>query len=220
MRERVFEDALRPAEVAHVAERVAQVSREPNLVGRVVRIFLRDTREASLEELYGPLRLAEGRVALAQGCVNVGSLGRGDEPGADRGLQAFDGGRVVPGPRFGEADCDARAERGGRVAGGNRLVEDLPEDVLRLFGVIGEPELELGIGEPKLALVDLPEVGPRFQVLDGDAELSRELPESLHRRAAGAGLDARDVGVRHAGRRELALRIPSLDAQSAKTSPD
>jgi len=57
----------------------------------------------------------------------------------------------------------------------------------------------------ELALVDLAEVGACLEILHRDAEFSSELPESLDGGTARPGLDPRDVGVRHAGARELAL---------------
>jgi hypothetical protein len=35
-------------------------------------------------------------------------------------------------------------------------------------GIVGQAQLELRIGEPELALVDLAEIGPRLEVFDRD----------------------------------------------------
>src|SRR5258705_1932579 len=115
--ERALEHSLRTTEITEVAQRVAQIGRKPNLIHRVFRAFLRNTSQAALKEVDGPLRLAEGRVALAERCVDVRPLRRREEIRADRLLQALRGGRVVSGSRLREADRYACAEPRGRVAG-------------------------------------------------------------------------------------------------------
>ncbi len=164
--------------------------------------------------------MAEGRIALAERCVDVRPLGRGEEIRTDRLLQALRGGGVVSGSRLGEADRYACAERRGRVAGRNRVIEDLLENALGLFGIVRQAKLKLRIGEPELALVDLAEVGSCLEVLHRDTEFSSELPESLDGGTACPGLDPRDVGVRDARGRELALRKLPFEPQSAQALPD
>ena len=141
------------------------------------------------------LRLSEGCVALAEGCVDVGALERRQKLGTDRGLQPLRRGGIVSGARLRQADRDACAERRGRVTGCDRVVEDLVDNPPGLLGVFRQPKLELRIGEPELALVDIAKVGSRLQVLHGNAELSSQLPERLDRRTARTRLDSRDVGV-------------------------
>src|SRR5205807_10451137 len=60
----------------------------------------------------------------------------------------------------------------------------------------------------------VPEVGSRFQILDGDPELRSQLAERLDRRSPCAGLDPRDVRVRDAWRRQFALRQLAFEPQS------
>jgi hypothetical protein len=80
------------------------------------------------------------------------------------------------------------------------------DGVAGVSGIVGQAQLELRIGEPELALVDLAEIGPRLEVFDRDAELRSELSEGLDGGAPRLCLDPRDVGIRDPGRRELALR--------------
>ena len=53
-----------------------------------------------------------------------------------------------------------------------------------------------------------------------DAELRTETAQRLHRRLPRACLDAGDIGVRDAWRRELALREPLLQPQPLQPLPD
>src|SRR5206468_464442 len=96
------------------------------------------------------------------------------------------------------------------------LVEDVVERSLCALDVLPETQLELRVGEPQFPLVDVPEVGSRFQILDGDPELRRQLAERLDRRSPCAGLDPRDVRVRDAWRRQFALRQLPFEPQSAQ----
>ena len=83
------------------------------------------------------------------------------------------------------------------VVGGDEATNVLQRvrEAIVLDAAIRQPKLELRIGEPELALVDIAKVGSRLQVLDGNAELSSQLPERLDRRTARTRLDSRDVGV-------------------------
>ena len=120
------------------------------------------------------LRLSEGCVALAEGCVDVGALERRQKLGTDRGLQPLRRGGIVSGARLRQADRDACAERRGRVTGCDRVVEDLVDNPPGLLGVFRQPKLELRIGEPELALFGGRHRRAGLEVLGIDAESTRD----------------------------------------------
>ena len=122
--------------------------------------------------------------------------------------------------RRGKAEGDPGSCRRGVVAGLRGLVEDGLELGLGRCDVGREAKLELGVGNPQLALVRIAEVTTRLEVLDGDAELPSQHSESLDRRRPRAGLDAGDVCVRDAWSRELALGQASLEAQALQAHAD
>jgi hypothetical protein len=204
--ERVFEHGLCTTEVAPVAERVAQVRREANLIRSVFRMFLHHSVETVVEEVDSALRLAERGITLTERRIDIGTLRRAEELGLNCGLESLDRGGVVPRPRLGESERDTGAECRGRVAGGYRVIVDPLDGVESVAGIVGQAQLELRIGKPELSLVDLAEIGPRLEVFDRDAELWSELPEGLDGGAPRLRLDPRDVGIGDARRRELALR--------------
>ena len=76
------------------------------------------------------------------------------------------------------------------------------------------------MAEAQLAALAARLLASRLEVRDGDAEQRRELAQGLHRRLSRACLDPRDVRVRHAGRRERALREPALEAQPPEALAD
>src|SRR5215216_741796 len=96
-----------------------------------------------------------------------------------RRLELLDGLEVVAALRRHEPESDLRADRGRRVSGGLGLLQNRSELRLDCACVLCEAELELGIGQAELPIVDLADVSPRFEVLDGDAQLLGELTERL-----------------------------------------
>ena len=73
---------------------------------------------------------------------------------------------MVAAKRSGEAEADRGARSGRTVTCRARLVEKLFELLLGLARVTFEPELELGVGESELTIVDLADVPPCLEVLD------------------------------------------------------
>src|SRR5207237_7790455 len=98
--------------------------------------------------------------------------------------------------------------------------EERPEALLGRSQVAVEPELELGVGEPQLALLRLGHRHAALEVLERDAELPGEDPQRLQGRLALPRLDSRDVGVRDARARELPLRQALLQPQTTDPRPD
>ena len=93
--ERLLEHFPRAAEVADVAEGVAEVRGESNLGRRVVGTFLLQTTEAFLEELDGPLWLAKRRVALTERRVDVWAPRWIEETRGNRLLETLGRGGVL-----------------------------------------------------------------------------------------------------------------------------
>ena len=83
---------------------------------------------------------------------------------------------MIPTARGSEPERDTRAKRRRSVARGGRLGQELAERSLGSLGVLPEPEPDLGVREPKLALRGLVQVGAGLEVVGGDAQLPREHP--------------------------------------------
>ena len=76
--ERLLNDVARGAEVSQVGERVAEVGREADLRGGVLRRLLPHLGEAALEELDGALGPAERRIGAGERREDVGVCQRRD----------------------------------------------------------------------------------------------------------------------------------------------
>ena len=218
--ERRVEHGLGALEVAEVGERVAEVGREANLRGEVFRRILAHLGQAALENLDGTVGPAGGGVSAAERREDVGPATRRDRRQLETRLEPLD--RVGVASRRGrrQPERDVRARGRDHVAGGHRCVAQRLELLLGFTRLVGEPELELGVGDAKLALVGVADLRAGLEVVGRDAELLGEHPQRLDRRAARAGLDSRDVGVRDAGARQLALRQPALVAQASQALAD
>jgi hypothetical protein len=127
---------------------------------------------------------------------------------------------VVAAVRGGEAERDTGARRGAVVAGLGRLVEDLLQLRLGRFDVLRKAELELGVRDSELTLVDVAQIAAGLEVLNSDPELARQHPKRLHRRRARASFDPGDVRVRDSRPRELSLREAALQAQPFQAHAD
>ena len=163
---------------------------------------------------------ADRRVRPAELRVDVGTVSRRERARVDGFLQERRGARVVGQLRRREAEPDAGTGRRAEVPGVRRLLEQRAEDLARRFRLAADPQAELGVGLPELALVDVAELGAGLEVLGRDAEVAREHPERLDGRAPRAGLDPRDVRVRDALRRQLTLRQSPLEAEPSQPNPD
>ena len=214
-RERVAHDLCGPLVVAAVGQRVAEEGRVPNLCGDIFRNGLADALQAALEQANRARGRAERGVSLTKRRVDVRAvLRRGRCVIRGGGLEPRAGRAVAPALGGGEPERDSRSYRRSRVAGSLCLGEDPLELLLRAREVVRQAKLELRIGEAKLSVVDLADVAARLEILDRDAELLRELAESLDGRRARSGLDPRDVRIRDPRRREVALRETPLKTKA------
>jgi CheY-like chemotaxis protein len=144
--QRVVEDALGTSEIAKIRQRVAEVGREADVRGVVVRRLLLYRVEAGREEVDRAASVPERRVAAAESLVDIRPAGRSER--LRRGLEALD--RLCASARScgREPERDARAKTTLRISGGERFVEDLLELALDVFRVLAEPEAELRVGQP------------------------------------------------------------------------
>ena len=133
---------------------------------------------------------------------------------AEHTLETLDRLEVAAALREQQAEDRLGAQRRGDVAAGGRLRPDLLELLLEVGAAAAQAQLELGVGEAELAVVDLTDVTARLEVLDRDLELLRQLAQCLDRGAARTRFDPRDVGVRDPGRREIALRQVPLQTKA------
>ncbi len=154
------EDLLRPAQVAEIGQRVAQVGGEPDLGGEIVRRFLRDLGEAALEQLHRSPWPAAGRVRLPEGGVDVGPCARGDRRQLQAGLEQLDGLAVAPAVSSGQAERDVRARRGHGVPGFQSVRAQAVQLRLGLVRDLGQTELQFGVCDLQLPLVGVADLGP------------------------------------------------------------
>ncbi len=216
--ERLGDDGASAGELAEVGEGEAEVRAEPHAGAEVVRGVPANLGERALEELDRPARRAARGVGPAERGVDVWPRQRVPRARLDDRLEVPDRLGVIGALEGGEPEGDAGAGGGPLVRGRDRLGEELLELVERREAV--EAQAELDLGEAELARLGAGELGAGLQVLRGDPELPREQPERLHRRPARAGLDPGDVGVRDAGRGEVALGEAALAPQAAEPLAD
>jgi hypothetical protein len=218
--EDAVEDRLCALEVAEVGEGVAEVGREPDARGDVVRRMLGDVGQAALEDVDGLVGPPARRVGPPEAREHVGPRGRRERRELQAGFEALDRLGVAAGRRRGQAEGHAGAGGRDRVTGRERLFVQLLELLRGFVGRLRQPQLELGVGDSELALLDVPDLGAGLEVIGRDAELAGEHAQRLHRGPPGPGLDARDVGVRDSGAGKLALGQPALVAQASQTLAD
>ena len=217
--ERFTKHALRTAEVTLVRERGAEVAREADVRGDVAGVVPVELVQAVLEQLDRALVRADQGVGAGQTCKGVGAVERRDAC-VDSALKVLGGfgGPVELCSNLAEADLGADRRR--CVAGIVRLSGERSKRLVRGFGLAADSELELGVREAQLALVDVAELGARLEVFGRDAECPGQRSECLHGRATGSGLDPRDVRVRDARAGQLALGQPTLEAKAPSREPD
>jgi hypothetical protein len=196
--ERFLQHIVGALEVAHVGERVAEVGREADVRGVVIRPRLRRLREATLEDLDRLRRHPGVRVGAAERREHVGPRAGVDEIGLDGLLEVLDRLLVLAPPRRCEPQRDVRAARRDRVAEAVGLAQDLGEVLERqLLVVEAQPEFRLRQLElPELRGGDL---RAGLEVLGRHAELPRQHAQRFDGGTARAGLDPGDVRVRHTG---------------------
>jgi hypothetical protein len=110
---------------------------------------------------------------------------------------------VVTALRCGRPKDEVRSRRGELVAQRLGLAEDRLD--LSHREVVVEAEAQLGVGQSKLAELARAHVRAGLEVFRRHAKPAGERPERLHRRSPRPSFDPRDVRVRDARRRELAL---------------
>ena len=132
----------------------------------------------------------------------------------ERRLEALDSLEMVSALGRDKPERNAGPHRRNAVSGSERLVQDLYELFLRRGDVVREPELELRVRKTEFPVVDVPDVTAGLQILDGHAELLRQLSQGLDGGCARARLDARDVGVRNPRGREIPLRKTTLKSET------
>ena len=119
-----------------------------------------DLREAALEHLDRLVGPAGCRIGPAERREDVGPATRGDRRELETGLEPLDrvGVAAAGGGRQPERDVRARSRDG--VAGGHGGIVQRFELLLGLTRVAGEAQLELGVGDAKLALVGVADLRP------------------------------------------------------------
>jgi hypothetical protein len=216
--ERVLHDPLRAREVAGVAERVAEERRVPHRRGGVGarRFGLRQTALEQLDRLVGAAGAGVGAAELG---VDVEAVDRHERLVREGGLEQ--GYRVTEraGLERERRERDARPQGARAVAGGEGLVDELAQPLLDALG-LAEADGQLEVGEPELATLGRIEHGAGLEVLRRHAELGAEAAERLDGRLPRPRLDAGDIGVRDAGRGQLALREPLLQPKPLQALPD
>src|SRR5947199_241239 len=78
----------------------------------------------------------------------------------------------------------------------------------------------LSVAEAELPLLRLGDRHPGLEVLEGDAEPSREDAERLQRRVALTRFDPRNVRIRHAWSGQFSLRQSPLETEAANSRSD
>ena len=167
--ERRVEHILGALEVAEVRERVAEVGREANLCGQVFRRILAHLGQAALENLDRTVRPAGGGISPAQRGEDVGPATRRDRRQLETRLEPFDGVGVASRRRRRQPERDVRARGRDHVAGRHRSVAQRLELLLGFTRLVGEPQLELGVGDAKFALVGVADLRSGFEVIGRDA---------------------------------------------------
>ena len=107
----------------------------------------------------------------------------------------------------------------GVVRGRDRVDEDVLEAVLDAVG-LAEPDGELEVGQAQLARPGRIELRAGLEEVGGDAELRGELPQGLHRRLPGSGLDPGDIRVRDPRSGQLPLGQAALQPEALEPLPD
>ena len=204
--DRVLQHPLGALEVAEIRQGVAEVRGEANLCGEIIRRLTGDLVEAALEEIDRPLSVPARRECPAERRVDVGANAWRDVRQLEPRLEPLDRVVVVPGVRGREPERDARARGGEGVPGFDRILQKAVELALGVGGVVREAQLQLGVGDPQLALLGVPDLGAGLEVVGRNAQLAREHPQRLDGRAPRPAFDPGDVGVRHPRGSELALR--------------
>src|SRR5581483_471818 len=179
-----------------------------------------DVVESAAQQPDGVFGPPGTRVRVAERGVDVGVRVRGDPRPRNRVLERGDRRRVIAAVRGDEAEPDARAGSGARVATHRRLREHVAEDGFGARDVVVESQRELGLPQPQLARRGVPELAAGLEVLHADAEAAGEDAKRLHRREPLSELDPRDVSVADAGAGERALGEPTLEAKAAESLPD
>jgi hypothetical protein len=218
--QRVVEDLLRPRELAHVRERVAEVDSAADARDRILVGVLVDLRQAPVEDLDGTLGGSRGGERTPERREDLGARGREQDTRVRGDLEQRSrvcGSALPPGC---EAERHAGARRGGYVPGANRFVEEPVESPCRFRGILREPQLELGVGDAKLALLALADLAAGLEVVGGDAELLGQDSKRFDGRPTRAGLDPRDIGVRDTRPGQLALREPAVQAEASQPLPN
>ncbi len=206
--ERVLHHPLRAGEVAGVAERVAEERRVPHRRGGVGARGL-GLGQTALEQLDRLVGAAGAGVRATELGIDVEAVDGNERLVREGGLEQRD--RVTEGAGLERErrERDARPQGARAVACGQGLVDELAQPLLDATG-LAEADRQLEVGEPELATLGRIEHGAGLEVLRRHAELGAQAAERLHGRLPGARLDAGDVGVRDAGRGQLALREPLL----------
>ena len=128
--------------------------------------------------------------------------------------------RMASGASRREPERDLGTGRRLRVTGPARFLEHLAQRVFGRGDLLAEPQAELGVGEPDLAILLVRRHRAGLEVLSRDAELARERSDRLHRGSPLARLDPRDVGVAYARPGQLPLGHAAIESQPAEPDRD